>query len=140
MTQTLENLADKLLFKRKPFAETFKSGSDMPKFDGQIWSWPKWKRKFLGFLGENNLSYLLDPNTDITTVDNHEKNKWLHYAFQLNLESTALNKVKQIPRDLRQAHCPIIPDRRESWNKIKKWYEGSAVKDTMRTYAHTKIC
>ena len=60
-------------------------------------------------------------------------------CIQCNLESTVLTKVKHMPRDLTQAHHPIIPDGRESWNKISEWYEGSAVQDAMRTYAHTKI-
>ena len=114
LTSTLEQLANKLILRRKCFAESFKNGGDFPKFDGEIWAWPKWKRKFFGFMGENNLTYILDESTDMTDIDNKERNEWLHHAFQKNMDASALNKVKNMPRDEGKPGKPIIPNGRES--------------------------
>ena len=65
-------------------------------------------------MGENNLTYILDESTDMTDIDNKERNEWLHHAFQKKMDASALNKVKNMPRDEGKPGKPIIPNGRQS--------------------------
>ena len=108
----------------------------MPKFNGKMESWSKWKRQFVGFLGQNDLMPILRDSTDMSTRKWSQRNDWLYHAFQSKLHHSALTHVKGMKRDKDNV---VIPDGREAWKRIRMWYEGRSSRSAMSMYAHKKM-
>ena len=112
-TQAIKAIAEKLIGKgEKSFREKFKNNKDLPSFDGSIYGWTTWKRRFIGFLGTNNLESLLkDPVTEESDPkfdpEDTEKSTWLYHALQQKLHKSALTYLAGMPKD---GDGIIIPD------------------------------